>query len=133
MNQSIALIAAAILTLSGAVNAATSQSTLLDKTASTSPSTIWTTGELGFVQNPAGATNQMVASVDATRIVDSSVDVSAKTSPSTVWSFGEVGYLQNANYSAADKAAGLSVAMARSQAMAMQANVRSVKDISITF
>ena len=133
MNKSIALIAAVVLTISGAVNAATSQTTLLDKTASTSPSTIWTTGELGFVQNPAGVTYRMVGAEQVMSPVDSSIDVSAKTSPSTTWSFGETGYIQNPNYTAAAKGEGFSVAMARSQAMALQSSVNSYKDISITF
>ena len=138
MNKSIALIATSIITLSGAVNAAGSHSGLLDTTASTSSSTIWSTGELGFIQNPAGPTHGKPAAATSSSAVESSAntskaDVSAKTSPSTIWSFGEVGYVQNPHYSAAAKGQGFSVAMARSQAMALQANVKGVKDISITF
>ena len=60
MKTSIALIALTLATLSGAASAATSQSSLFDKSAATSPSTIWSTGELGFVQNPHGAVKAMV-------------------------------------------------------------------------
>ena len=133
MNQSIALIALALATLSGAVNAAPTHAALLDQTASTSSSTVWSTGELGFVQNRAEPINQMIAPARAAGNVDSSTDVAAKTSPSTIFTLGEVGYVQNPNYSAAAKGTGFSVAMAQSQAMALQANVKSFKDISITF
>lgn len=52
MNKSIVTIALVIAAISGGANAATTQTAGTDLTAKTSPSTIWTTGELGFVQNP---------------------------------------------------------------------------------
>ena len=59
MKSSIALIALTVATLTGTASftasAATAQANLLDKTAMTTPSTIWSTGELGYIQNPNGA------------------------------------------------------------------------------
>ena len=133
MNQSIALIALAVATLSGAVNAAPAHAALLDQTASTSSSTVWSTGELGFVQNRNAPINQKVAPANTAANVDASIDVAAKTSPSTIFTLGEVGYVQNPNYSAATKGTGVSVAMAKSQAMALQGNVKTFKDVTITF
>ena len=131
MNTSNALIAAiitaAVATLSGGVSAATTQSTLLDKTASTSASTIWTTGELGFIQNPNGAMAQSVMAPKLASTVNSNVDFSAKTSATTVWTNGEVGYIQNADRDAVAANAALP------HAMSTLAVVKLSKDTSITY
>lgn len=52
MNKSIVTIALVVAAISGSVSAASSQTASTDLSAKTSASTIWTTGELGFIQNP---------------------------------------------------------------------------------
>ena len=133
MKTSIALIALTVAALSGAASAATAQASLFDKTAMTTASTIWSTGELGYIQNPNGAVKKMIDAPKATAAAESSVDVAGKTSASTVWTFGEVGYVQNRNYVASTSGTVITKSMARSQAIAAQASVKTVTDISITF
>lgn len=132
MKTSIALITLAVAGLAGHVSAAPSQSNLLDQTASTSPSTIWSTGELGFVQNQNGAVKATVEAPKAVSGINASVDVAAKTSASTIWTFGEVGYVQNPNYAAEVSRGGIA-AITHGQAMAFQASAKSFKDITTTF
>lgn len=133
MKTSIALIALSIVTLTGTVSAATSQSSLFDKAAATTPTTIWSTGELGYIQNPNGAVKAVVDAPKAMSAANASADVAAKTSASTVWTFGEVGYVQNPNYVPAAMRDGLATSAVSSRAIATQASVKNFKDITTTF
>ena len=132
MKTSIALITLAVAALAGNVSAAQSQSNLIDQTASTSPTTIWSTGELGFVQNRNGSVKSIVEAPKAVSGTNASADVAAKTSASTIWTFGEVGYVQNPNYAAEASRGGIA-AITHGQAMAFQASAKSFKDITTTF
>ena len=135
MKTSIALIALTVATLSGAASptafAATAQASLFDQTAATTPTTIWSTGELGYIQNPNGAVKAVFDAPKAMGSANVSADVAAKTSASTVWTFGEVGYVQNPSYVAMRD--GLATSATSSRAMAVQASVKSFKDITTTF
>ena len=138
MKTSIALVslvtgALTVAALAGNATAATSQANLFDQSAMTTPSTIWSTGELGYIQNPNGAVKTMVEAPRATSSVNASADVAAKTSPSTVWTFGEVGYVQNQNYVAQAMRDGLATSMTTVKPMAVQASAKSFKDITTTF
>ena len=132
MKTSIALIALTVATLSGAASftasAATAQASLFDQAAATTPTTIWSTGELGYIQNPNGAVKAVVDAPKAMGAFNSTSDVAAKTSASTVWTFGEVGYVQNPSYVAMRD--GLATSAVSSRAIAVQASVKSFKDIT---
>ena len=132
MKTSITLIALTVAALAGNATAATSQATLFDQSAMTTPSTIWSTGELGYIQNPHGAVKTMVEAPKAVSGINASTDVAAKTSASTIWTFGEVGYVQNPNYAAEVSRGGIA-AITHGQAMAFQASAKSFKDITTTF